>query len=85
MKIEVQNLLHERNDIIAKNTLIEREYNTIREELRKYQEKFNESSDAVEQFKSEVKMLKHELDISHEKLALKQKESKYSKFTNSIS
>jgi len=76
LKLEVQTLIHEKGDFSNKCLKLEREYNMMREELKKYQDKYNEYHDIAEQSKAEIKILKHELDIAHEKIALQAREAK---------
>lgn len=76
IKVEIQGLIHERNEALDKSNKVEKAYIDIREELRRAVEKNERSREMIQELQTDLRSLKDELDRSHKKVLDKERELK---------
>jgi len=77
MKLEIQKIIHERNEAVAKAGKHERQIEEYKDEVKKWKDQFELIFQSVQDYQNQIKTLKQELDAAHIMLRNKEKEFKY--------
>lgn len=62
-------MAHDKNDAVTKLTKVEREYNNLKEELKRSREKYDECNSLQNKYRDEARLIRNELDIANERIA----------------
>mmetsp|Transcript_15369 Transcript_15369/g.13107 ORF Transcript_15369/g.13107 Transcript_15369/m.13107 type:complete len:217 (+) Transcript_15369:1540-2190(+) len=76
LKLETQQLVHDKNDAVNKLAKVEREYSALKDEVRRTREKYEESNQLQNKYRDELRLARNELDIANERVSQVQREAK---------